>query len=99
MKRIRSWFNTTKQPHPVAALEESNAQAQEQVVLELFQKKRTMSASQVYAHFDSASVPLTSVRRAMTVLKKRGHLDKTDVTVTGIYGKPECYYTLRVELN
>ena len=39
-------------------------------------------------------VPLSSIRRGISNLKKQGYLKKTNETKIGIYGKPEHIYTL-----
>ena len=41
------------------------------------------------AIFEGEGVPITSVRRAMTSLTKRGDLVKSAIMIVGPYGKPE----------
>lgn len=43
------------------------------------------------------SVPITSIRRAMTDLTDEGKLEKTTFMSTGAYGKPNYRWRLKVE--
>ena len=83
---MESYFNTTDIKDPVDQI--TRAKSQEDTVLELFEKTQFMSASQVHSHFPK-NIPLTSVRRAMSVLVKKTKLFKTDKVRIGIYGDPE----------
>ncbi len=73
---------------------------QNQRVIDIFKvHKKPLSASQVWNYFGDVRVPLTSIRRAMTNLMLEGSLRKTDVMITGMYGKPEHLYSLSVNLK
>ena len=69
------------------------AEKQEEIILKLYRKHIFLSATQVYAYFDE-STPITSIRRAITVLTDKGLLKKTEDFVQGGYGKREHIYKL-----
>ena len=69
-----------------------NAANQEEIVAEIFRKRGKLSASEVYNIYPVKSVPITSIRRAMSNLKNKGIIRKTEQKKTGIYGKPEYLY-------
>ena len=69
---------------------------QEEVVRFIFNNTmfKNLTASEVWEHFKIyKNVPLTSIRRAMSNLQRQGYLFKLSKTKTGIYGKPEHFYT------
>ncbi len=45
--------------------------------------------SQAHRLYPDNGTPLTSIRRAITVLTNKGLLQKTDEQISGVYGKPE----------
>lgn len=85
-----SYYNTTHSVHPDLGKFEQKAQGQEEQILDYFKGiHRGRSPSQVLAALFDASVPLTSVRRAMTNLTNAGELIKTNTQIRGPYGRPE----------
>ena len=55
---------------------------------------RWWSPSEILIYCMKHTVPLTSVRRAVTNLTNRGDLVKTDKQVKGPYGRPEYQWRL-----
>ncbi len=76
---------------------EQAALTQEQRILRFFiMRGRGSSAapSGVCKDLFDDSIPLTSVRRAMTNLTSRGDLIKSSAMINGLYGKPEHLWTV-----
>lgn len=95
-----NYYNTTDQRGDVLLKYHSKAKSQEDFILGLFQKKGSMSASEVFKQMPSAYVPITSVRRAITNLKNEGKIRMTDRRVKGMYGRDESVYELtKLQLN
>ena len=67
-KMKTSYFNTTEEPKERVKEYKAKAQTQEQKILSIFgYYNEPLTAEHVHRHFDS-STPLTSIRRAITVL-------------------------------
>lgn len=93
-----SYFNTTNLKNEKLKEAKTKARSQEALILKYFRwKKKPLSPSDIWhGAFDPNKTPLTSVRRAMTVLTNdRNLLMKTDKTKKGIYGNPEYLWELR----
>ena len=89
MKTVPAYYNTTHQFGEQLAEYAKTAASQEEVILEIYRLRGVaLSPSEVLAAYPG-NVPLTSIRRAITNLTSRGKLRKTDVQVTGSYGRPE----------
>ena len=90
------FFNTTSESG--ATLKEYRAKAgkQERLILNFFALsiRSRFSPSYVHAMLYGDTAPITSVRRAMTSLTKKGLLVKTDEKVDGPYGRPEYLWRL-----
>lgn len=75
-----------------------NAKKQEDRIMVIMQaKRRPMSPSEihsVYLAWFTKRTPITSIRRALTNLTKADKLEKTDIQIQGIYGKPEHKWQL-----
>ena len=92
-----SYYNTNKLTGNELKQAEQNARTQEEIILEMFQNKNELSASDIYKRYPKTNLfgpPITSIRRAMTNLKNAGHIIKTDKLVIGMYGRPEHIYKL-----
>jgi predicted HTH transcriptional regulator len=87
------YYNTNK----LNVLDDNKAtnktKVQQEVVKHIFLKHKKMTASECHSIFNK-NVPITSIRRAMSDLKKEGILVKTDILKDGIYGSPEHIYSL-----
>lgn len=86
---MNSYHNTNHEPWADLQTSEHKAQVQEGTILYLF--KRTLQGltpdqvhEMLYGH---TSVPITSVRRAITNLTSQGKLEKTDQRRAGSFGK------------
>jgi hypothetical protein len=93
-KETKSFHNTTGLKESELDLRASKALTQDEEVLRLFNvfKSLTLTPERIHKHLQDTqpkkyrNVPLTSIRRAFSNLKKRGLIDKTDVMVCGNYG-------------
>lgn len=89
----RVYFQTTRlNPDE---LDKAIAAAEDQThrVLAVFRARVALTPSQAHGYMPDRA-PLTSIRRAITVLTDAGALVKTDRQLTGPYGKPEHVWAL-----
>lgn len=90
----KSYFNTTRE-NPQLVMEFTHkAKAQETEVLNCFKENELLSASEVWKQLKKPLTPLTSIRRAITVLKDKGKLAKTELRRKGIYGRSEIVWQI-----
>lgn len=94
-----SYYNTTNLIGEDLLAEINNAKSQEDKIA-LFFSNRAMqfySPSDILELIFNNTVPLTSVRRALSDLTDQGILRKTDKLKPGLYGKPvHCWkYNLK----
>jgi hypothetical protein len=101
-----SFHNTNIADGELLKAAEVKARSQEDEVYTFFRKnwRYAYSPSQVWkklidAGKIKATVPLTSIRRAMSNLVYRKRLRKTTYQVKGVYGMPEHKWKLRVRLK
>jgi hypothetical protein len=90
---MKNFHNTTQESGQLLLDFSATAQHQEKIVLWFFaatNKSHTPSA--VWMGAFNKTIPLTSVRRALSNLAKQGHLTRTAQKTTGIYGRPEHYW-------
>lgn len=90
-----TYFNTTSEGGSELMAAQEVCGEQETVVAALFCSHGWLSPSQAHHLYPDDATPLTSIRRAITVLTNKGILQKTDDKVTGIYGKPEYIWKYR----
>lgn len=93
-----SFFNTTGEKGE--QLKESNRKAsgQNNIILEYYRSNRqtAIAPSEVWKNcFDVDNVPITSIRRGISVLTKKGKLIKTAIQVKGLFGKDEYQWRLK----
>lgn len=90
------YFNTTNERGQQLNDSRLKVATQNEIVLTYFKahKARFLSPSDVWQNCFNGSVPLTSVRRAITNLERSGMLKKTDVKIPGIYGKDTYTWVL-----
>lgn len=83
-------YNTTSLKGKELKAREGKNESQEVRILNFFKNNKTSSYKPNFINFMvfDNSVPLTSVRRAMTYLTKKELLIKTDVKQKGLYGDP-----------
>ena len=88
----KGYYNTNSLSGEDLLAADNTAMKQEDRIYEFFRANddMLMTPSEVGKElFRYTSVPLTSVRRAISNLTKQGVLTKTEVTKDGLYGKPE----------
>lgn len=92
-----SFFNTIELSGKDLAEAEANARNQEQRILYLFKFYKSGTPSQMSNRYDKRwpSVPITSIRRAITNLTENNYLEMTDQMYPGLYGKPEHSWQLK----
>ena len=88
----KSYHNTTNLKDKELREAEEKAETQEQIILAFFIRRAPSCYMPCEVHRTiniglEHPWPLTSVRRAITNLTKRGTLQKTDVKKIGLYGK------------
>jgi len=91
-----SYHNTTHSTGSELDQYEAKAKTQEDRIMDWFksQSRGYCSPALIHAQVFHQSVPITSVRRAMTNLANAGELEKTDLQVKGPYGRPEYTWKL-----
>lgn len=84
------FYNTIKLTGADLQTAKQNCKSQEGFIEWLFENVPALeiTPSQLLALFGD-NTPLTSIRRALTNLTNKNVLEKTGITTTGIYGKPE----------
>lgn len=87
------YHNSTESTGPELREYRLKTQKQDEAVLAFFRNGGAYTPSEVWRRLFAESVPLTSVRRAMTNLTDRGLLVKTGRQRQGIYGRPEFIWT------
>lgn len=93
-----SFFNTTGESGQMLMSFTNTADAQDIIVLELFQDSpdSSFTAWEALKKLEAKghSYLITSVRRAITTLTKQGVLVNTGVKVIEIKGRPNCKFKL-----
>ena len=92
-----TFFNTNLTKEPELSIRENKALSQEDFIKNIFQKEnKPLTASEVYyiCIANNKYWPLTSVRRAISVLKDKTSLKKLDKTKKGVYNANERYFQL-----
>lgn len=102
--KMRYFFNTTQEDEPVRKVLEDKAKSQNEKVMAIFRRYRSMGASECWRIIhnqwlkddkaEGYAPPITSIRRSITVLTTEGKLERSPKKVTGMYGRPEFIYTL-----
>lgn len=99
-----TYYNTTNQSGAALTLSVKNAKNQNEAVLMYFQCRSVVqpyiSPSEVYygllnLGIIGTKVPMTSIRRSITTLTKKGKLVKTQTKVEGAYGREEYCWTVK----
>ena len=92
-----SFYNTNNEYGTTLKNSEAKAKTQEDIILSIYMKSKYLSASEVWNRYGRDEfIPITSIRRGITNLCNSGHLQKTDDTKIGIYGKQEHIYRCAV---
>ena len=93
---MNRYHNTTESTQPELAKYRQKASSQDDQLLEFFKKVAPIeyTPSQLLGIVFKGSVPITSVRRALTNLTNQGDLVKTGEQINGPYGRPEFKWRL-----
>ena len=100
---IQSYHNTNKETGAELAQSQNKAMTQEEAVESIFLTKEWLDStteltpSDVWVVYDmeyKENTPMTSIRRAISNLTKKGKLVKTDKMKDGYYGKQEHCWRL-----
>ena len=101
MNELKGYFNTTNLTGVPLTKEQHNAANQEDIITDIFKSLNGRECSPGGIHCLTMSRgykwPLTSIRRAITVLTDKEVLVKTDNQVTGLFGKKEYCWKLKVK--
>jgi len=97
---MENYFNTTNKAGKDLQDSEKKAIGQNEKIMQFYRSLKIGSPSNVWSYvFKNESpyngTPLTDVRRAITTLTKAGKLEKTNMKVIGMYGKPEHIWKLK----
>jgi len=91
-----TYYNTTNLKGDTLAQERQTAKTQEDLIIKFFQRGRLFRPSQLITmEALHPNTPITSIRRAMSDLTKKGILEKTTRKGFGPYGKREYYWRLK----
>lgn len=100
---MKRYYNTTGLNGVQLEAFERAATRQDDAILSLYRKIPEMSPSTCWRLLETRGItyPLTSVRRSINTLTKLGSLHKTELMITGHYGKPEHVwrYNVHAECN
>lgn len=96
---VQPFYNSINLNNKELSKENANSLKQEEFITAIFKANlnKPISPSQihkVYGKEFSKSVPLTSIRRAITNLTSKEVLRKTSIMVTGAFGKPEYCWVM-----
>ncbi len=97
-----SFYNTISLAGKELDEAQQKALTQEQRVLRWFVRQGgdyQCGPTKVHDSVFDKEIPLTSVRRAMTSLTRRGDLVKSHAMITGTYGKPEHLWMVAAKWN
>lgn len=94
-----TYYNTTNQEGETLKRNTKKAETQNERILAYFKNRPgiMISPTDVWIKLFDRQVPLTSVRRGITVLTNEGSLEKTTFTKYGTYGRKEYCWTLKTE--
>jgi hypothetical protein len=86
-----SFHNSTNEVGTALIESEAKAYNQEEKILKWFEANpsRLMAPSEIHVVLFSAATPLTSCRRAITNLTRKGYLIKTHISKISPYGRKE----------
>ena len=106
----KSYHNTTNESSAQVDMFNNKADRQEIVIMELFRRHLKMTASECFKLYPDRTVPITSIRRAISNLTRMGKVRKLDGSQDqlpdeeidenkvekrmGIYGRKEYVYEI-----
>ena len=95
---MNNYYNTPKLTGYELQTEEQHASNQEEIIMQLFKENPSLdfTPDEVWRTLGLFNTPITSIRRAITNLTKKGKLMKTNVQRTGGYGKKNFTWRLAI---
>jgi hypothetical protein len=95
------YHNSTESTGPALKAYQDKANTQEDRIMYFLKADpvRPITPSAALKWIFSGSVPITSVRRALTNLTNDGHIVKTTTQTKGPYGRPEFVWELAGKYN
>lgn len=93
----KAYYNTTKLSKKEVIEANNEALAQEGNIIEIFKKHSPLAPSDVWRIYErlyKKSILLTSVRRSITTLTKKGILTKTSIKKIGVYKRLEYVWKI-----
>lgn len=96
-----SFYNTINEKGETLKESENKTQNQEEQILTWFKSHNTalLTAFEVQGYVFGNTVPVTSVRRALSDLQAKGKVIKTDHMRNGLYGKSNHCWKLHDNLK
>ena len=83
------FYNTINEVSSVLVTSHSNTRTQEAIILDCFKSAQEPLSPSMVHFLTKLKCPITSIRRAMSDLTKRGSLTKTPKYTIGKFGKKE----------
>jgi hypothetical protein len=87
-----AYYNTTNESNVTEYLKIS--QKQDDIVLRTIEQFKTFTCSEIYKKYPIMNTPITSIRRSVNTLKKKGVIVETGNKRKGLYGRNELEYKL-----
>ena len=93
-----AYFNTTSQKGVILERNKKKATSQEQRLMVIFREyDRAFTPFDLQKYYSAMynDVPITSIRRALTILTDDGEIIKTSQQSIGKYGRVNCMWRLK----
>ena len=90
--KYKTYFKTTPMGEELYKKCEAGALKQEEVIEMLYKATRKLLTPSDVLYLYPTDVPITSIRRAITQLTKKGVLTMTDSTQESEWGRPEHHW-------
>jgi hypothetical protein len=94
LSRQSDFFNTTHEGGELLGRYQAKAADQELIILEFYQFVGLATPSEAHEQCFGDKTPITSTRRAISNLTKKGRLRKTPDKRIGPYGRPEYIWSV-----
>lgn len=96
---FKSYHDTTNANENDLEVFTTKAVLQDDVIIEMFTKHKKLTASEAFGMFPDKNAPLTSIRRSISNMVRKGFLEKLDgknpEKKMGLYGREEYVYEIR----
>ena len=84
------YYNTTNEKGKELKEFTGKALTQDQKILEMFDNGHKLGPSLIIGRMNC---PITSIRRSLNTLEKRGDIRRLNVKIMGLYGRKEYLYS------